>query len=106
METLPSHPSHLALIAVICEYASAILGFVGTILMSRRFVPNFLLGLLYAAAWPFMAILLQGRRIRDFFVARAKLRMDAPETAADMTMGVNLLVWAFFLQLASLILRV
>jgi hypothetical protein len=105
METLPSHASWAGSAAVACEYGSAILGLIGTVLMSRRFVPHVTRGIIYAAAWPLMALFFQGERVRKYFIARAKLSMDKPETAADMTMGVNLLIWAFFLQLASLILK-
>jgi hypothetical protein len=105
MGILPWHPSWAGSAAAVCEYGSAILGLIGTVLMSRRFVPQVVRGIIYAAAWPFMALLFQGGRVRRFFTARATLSMDKPETAADMTMGINLLIWAFFLQLVSLILK-
>lgn len=88
-----------------CEYASAIFGILGTVLMARRCGRQISRSILYAATWPFFLVVGQGRHAQKFFVARAKLSWDRPESPADMTLGLNLLFWAFFLQLISLILK-
>jgi hypothetical protein len=88
-----------------CEYASAILGILGTMLMSRRFAPQVVRSLVYAASWPFLWIVGRGQHARDFFIARARINWDNADSPADMTLGLNLLVWAFFIQLVSLILK-
>jgi hypothetical protein len=88
-----------------CEYASAIFGILGTALMSRRYCPQLGRGILYALTWPLLLVIGKGRRAREFFAARASVRWDIPDSPADMTLGLNLLFWAFFLQLVSLFLK-
>jgi len=88
-----------------CEYASAIFGILGTALMARRCSPQVVRGLLYAASWPVLLVLGQGRRARAFFVAKASINWDTADSPADMTLGLNLLFWAFFLQLLALFLK-
>ena len=105
MEILPSHVSWLAEAGHICEYASAIFGICGTALMSRRFVPQIWRGLLFAATYPIMVLLFQGQRVRQYFISKAKLSETIQDSLADMTLGMNLLFWGFFLQLISLILK-
>jgi hypothetical protein len=102
MEVPSSHPSWIAEAGHICEYASAIFGIFGTVLMSRRLIPKFWRGMLFAASYPVMVVLLQGSRVRQYFISRAKLGEDS---LPDMTLGINLLIWGFFLQLISLILK-
>jgi hypothetical protein len=99
------HSSCSAGIARFFEYASAIFGILGTALMSRRCAPQIFRSMLYAASWPVLFILGQGRRARDFFIARARISWDVPDSPADMTLGLNLLLWAFFLQFISLFLK-
>ena len=86
-----------------CEYASAVFGILGTALMARRCSPQVVRGLVYAASWPILLVLGQGRRAREFFVAKAKINWDNADSPADMTLGLNLLFWAFFLQLVALL---
>jgi hypothetical protein len=88
-----------------CEYASAVLGILGTALMSRRFAPQVLRSLVYAASWPILWVFGHGQRARRFFIAKAKINWDNPDSPADMTLGLNLLFWAFFVQLLSLFLK-
>src|SRR5580704_12404004 len=102
MEVPSSHPSWIAEAGHICEYASAIFGIFGTVLMSRRLIPKFWRGMLFAASYPVMVVLLQGSRVRQYFISRANLGEDS---LPDMTLGINLLIWGFFLQLISLILK-
>jgi len=92
-------------VARFLEFASAIFGILGTALMSRRFAPQIFRSMLYAASWPILLVLGQGRRARDFFIAKAKISWDVPDSPADMTLGLNLLFWAFFLQFISLCLH-
>lgn len=96
---LPGSVSHF------CEYGSAILGMLGAALMSRRYAPQILRSLIYALSWPILCILGQGQRARAFFIARAKINWDIPDSPADMSLGLNLLFWAFFLQLISLLMK-
>lgn len=89
----------------LCEIVSAVLGIAGTYLMSRRYAPNFLRSLLYAAFWPFLCLIGKGQRARKFFTARAEINKDNPESAGDMALGLNLLFLAFLLQLAALVIK-
>ena len=92
-------------IGFIVDFASAVLGILGTCLMSRRYAPQLLRSMLYAGAWPFLCLVGQARRARRFFEARATINWDVPESAADMALGLNLLFWAFFLQLVALLVE-
>ncbi len=89
----------------VLNFASAVLGILGTCLMSRRYAPQILRGMLYAGSWPFLCLVGQGRRARRFFEVRARINWDVPESAADMALGLNLLFWAFFLQLVALLVK-
>jgi hypothetical protein len=86
-----------------CEIASAIFGIIGTGLMSRRFCPQLGRSVFYALTWPFLIVIGKGQRARDFFAARASINWNNPDSPADMTLGLNLLFWAFLLQLISLL---
>jgi hypothetical protein len=86
----------------VLNFGSAVLGIIGTCLMSRRYAPQLLRSMLYAGAWPFLYLLGQGQRARKFFEVRARINWDLPESAVDMALGLNLLFWAFFLQLVAL----
>jgi len=99
------HAHFLAFVGRFCEFSSAIFGVLGTALMTRRCAPHILRSLVYAASSPILFVLGQGRRVRDFFVARAKINWDNPESPADMMLGMNLLFWAFFFQLISLLAK-
>jgi len=73
--------------------------------MSRRYAPQLLRTLLYALGSPLLILFGQLGRVRDFFKAKANINLNVPEVVADMTLGLNLLVWAFFLQLVSLFIH-
>jgi hypothetical protein len=105
MEISSAHNSWLAQVGHVCEYASAIFGIFGTALMSRRFVPKILLGVLFSATYPLMFLFRQGHRVRQYLVSRASLNEDLKDSPGDMTLGMILLFWAFFLQLISLLLK-
>jgi len=105
MDVSPAHTSWLAQGGHACEYASAIFGIFGTVSMSRRFVPKIWLGVLYSATYPVMCLLGKGRHVREFLVAMAESNEDVKDSPGNMTLGVILLFWAFFLQLLSLFLK-
>jgi hypothetical protein len=105
MEISPAHNSWVAAIGHVCEYASAVFGIWGTALMSRRFVPQIARSMLFALTYPLMVVFLQGHRVREYFISKAKLSNNRKDSLADMTLGLNMLFWGFFLQLISLILN-
>lgn len=78
---------------------SAVLGIGGTCLMTRRYARGFWLALLFALVWPLLCLLGRGRQPQRFFEALGKINADVPPSARDMALGLNLLFWAFFLQL-------
>lgn len=100
---VPATPSWFDWTIRVLSFTSAVLGILGTGLMARRYVPQIPRSMLYAAAWPLLCLLGQGQRSRAFFKARASVNWDLPESAADMALGLNLLIWAFFLQLVALV---
>lgn len=87
------------------DFASAVLGMLGTWQMSRRYAPQFVRTMVFALAWPFLCLLGRKRRrvARAFFEARASINWDLPESAGDMALGLNLLCLAFILQLLALL---
>jgi len=105
MQISPAHVSWIPIADHVCEYASAVFGIWGTALMSRRFAPQIVRSMLFALTYPLMVLLLQGRRVRQYFISKAKLSEHREDSLADMTLGLNLLFWGFFLQLVSLILK-
>ncbi len=72
--------------------------------MARRYAKQLFRTLLYAAGAPVLIALGRGERVREFFIKKAELNPDVPESVADMTLGLNLLLWAFLFQLAGIIL--
>ncbi len=105
MEIPTPHTTWIAEAGHACEYASAIFGIFGSALMSRRFVSKFLRGVLFSAAYPAMWLLGRGQRVREYLVSRANLNADLKDSPGDMTLGMILLFWAFFLELISLFLK-
>ena len=87
---------------IVLEFVSAVFGILGTCLMSRRYAPQLLRSMLYAAVWPFLVAVGQGKRWRSFLAAKASVNWDVPDSAEDMALGLNLLFWAFFLQLLAI----
>jgi hypothetical protein len=85
--------------------ASAILGMLGTWMISRRYAAEFLQSIFFALSWPVLAIFLQGHRVRDYFTKKINANRDVNDSVADMVVGVNLLFWAFFLQLAGIVIE-
>jgi hypothetical protein len=87
------------------EIAGAAFGVLGTWLMSRRYAESFLQNVLLALSWPVLILFGQGNRIRKVVKARFDANRDLPESIVDMVLGLNLLFWAFFLQVAALVLE-
>jgi intracellular septation protein A len=97
--------SHGITLKWVSEIAAAIFGVLGTWLMSRRYADSFLQNTLLALTWPLLILFGQGNRIRRVIKARFDANRDIPESIVDMVLGLNLLFWAFFLQVAALILE-
>jgi len=83
------------------DCASAVAGMFGTWLMSRRYAPRFWRGLLFAVFSPFLFLRGKGPRVRKFYETSVRVNDNVPESPADMALGLNLLFWAFFLQLLA-----
>ena len=81
------------------EVVRAVFGLLGTWLMSRRYAKQFGRSVLFALISPPLLLLGQGARVRDFFKGNVTANRDLPESITDMVLGLNLLFWAFFLQL-------
>ncbi len=101
----PTAPSQewLGTLGFTLSFASAVLGMLGTCLMSRRYAPRFLRSMLDAVMWPILYLVGRGERVRGFLTARARINWDVSESAADMALGMTLLFWAFLLQLVALL---
>lgn len=96
-------PHHLvATVKLIIEMASGLFGMLGTWFMSRRYAHELWRSLIYAATWPIFFLVGQGKRLQYAFKAKAGLNRDVPDSVADMVLGLNLLFWAFFLQMVAL----
>lgn len=83
--------------------ASAVVGMLGTWLMSRRYAREFLRAVFYAVIWPFLFVFGLGGGIRDLLKNKVKTNSDIAESTVDMVLGMTLLFWAFFLQIAALV---
>jgi hypothetical protein len=83
MEISPAHTSWLAHAGHVCEYASAVFGIFGATLMSRRFVPKILLGVLFSATYPLMFLAFQGHRVREYLVSRANLNEGLKDSPGE-----------------------
>jgi hypothetical protein len=85
------------------DVASALFGLLGTWLMSRRYARQFGRSVLFALISPLLLLLGQGARVRRFMAAKINANCDLPDSVTDMALGLNLLFWAFFLQLLAAI---
>jgi len=83
------------------EVASAVFGLLGTWLMSRRYAKEFGRSLAYALITPILFLIGRGDRARSFMKEKIKGNRDLPDSAGEMALGLNLLFWAFFLQLVA-----
>ncbi len=101
-----SAPSLVTGIKLIVELASVLFGMLGTWRMSRRYAQELWRSLLYAATWPFLSLFGQGKRVERFFEAKASVNRDVPDSVGDMVLGLNLLFWAFFLQMVALFFEI
>lgn len=100
------------MVAVVCfpwdglkstaNVASVVFGILGTWLMSRRYAREFWRNLLFAFLFPLLFLFGQGARVRDFVKTTINTNRDVDDSVIDMTIGLNLLFWAFFLQLIAL----
>lgn len=86
----------------VVNMASAVFGMLGTWKISRRYATGFLRSIFFALSWPVFVIFLQGHRVRDYFTEKINANRDVSDSVVDMVVGVNLLFWAFFLQLAGI----
>lgn len=93
-------------VKLIIEFASVLFGMLGTWFMSRRYAHELWRSLLYAATWPVLFLFGQGKRLQGAFRAKAGLNRDVPDSVADMVLGLNLLFWAFFLQMVALFFEI
>jgi hypothetical protein len=48
----------------------------------------------------------RAKRLQHAFKAKAGLNRDVPDSVADMVLGLNLLFWAFFLQMVALFFEI
>jgi hypothetical protein len=81
------------------EVLSAFLGIGGTCLMTRRYAQSFWTALLFALILPIKALAGRWGHAQQFFEKLGKVNWDVPASPHDMALGMNLLFWAFFLQL-------
>jgi hypothetical protein len=83
---------------------SIIFGVLGTWLMSRRYARTLARNLLYALIFPLLFLFGQGAHVRNFITSAIKTNEDIKDSSIDMTIGLHLLFWAFFLQFLPLII--
>jgi H+/Cl- antiporter ClcA len=86
---------------LILSLVGALAGILGTYFMARRYASTFLSGLMFAVGAIFLRAIGEKDKVRQFYAARLQAQSDFANTAADMSLGLMLLFWAFFLQLAS-----
>ena len=85
--------------------ASAIFGLLGTWLMSRRYAPEFVRSIFYSLIAPILIVTGNRERVRAFMKSKTEGNRDLPDSVDEMALGLNLLFWAFFLQLVGLVLE-
>jgi hypothetical protein len=73
--------------------------------MSRRYARRFWRNLLFTFLFPALYLFGQGGYVRDFIKVAINNNRDIEDSVIDMTIGLNLLFWAFFLQLIALIIE-
>jgi hypothetical protein len=89
----------------LANLGSVIFGILGTWLMSRRYARRLWRNLLFAFVFPILYLFGQGDHVRDFVKVTINVNRDIEDSVIDMTIGLNLLFWAFFLQLIALIIE-
>jgi hypothetical protein len=89
----------------LANLGSVIFGVLGTWLMSRRYARRFWANLLYTFLFPLLYLIGQGGHVREFVKETIKTNSDIEDSVVDMTIGLNLLFWAFFLQLIALMIE-
>ena len=88
----------------ILNVAGAVFGLLGTWLMSRRYAKQFGRSLLFALISPLLLLFGRKARVRSFVEGKINANRDLPESIVDMSLGLTLLFWAFFLQLVAFVL--
>jgi hypothetical protein len=89
----------------LANLGSVVFGILGTWLMSRRYARRLWRNLLFALVFPVLYLFGQGAYVRDFVKATIIANRDIEDSVIDMTIGLNLLFWAFFLQLIALVIE-
>jgi hypothetical protein len=100
----PLFPPWMLTSKFLVNMGSAVFGMLGTWMISRRYATEFLRSIFFALSWPILVVLGQGHRVRDYFRGKINANRDVTDSVVDMVVGVNLLFWAFFLQLAGIII--
>jgi hypothetical protein len=86
----------------LAKLGSVAFGVLGTWLMSRRYARRFWPNLFFAFLFPVLYLFGQGGHVRDFVKTTININRDIEDSVIDMTIGLNLLFWAFVLQLIAL----
>jgi len=81
---------------------SVVFGILGTWLMSRRYARKFWPNLFFTFLFPALYLIGKGGDVRNFVNVSIKSNEDIKDSATDMTIGLYLLFWTFFLQLIAL----
>jgi hypothetical protein len=89
----------------LADFGSVIFGILGTWLMSRRYARSLWRNLLFAFIFPILYLVGQGEHVREFVRTTINNNRDIEDSVIDMTIGLNLLFWAFFLQLIALVVE-
>lgn len=87
------------------DLGSVVFGVLGTWLMSRGYARRFWPNLLFAFLFPALYVFGQGRHVRRFVKATINANRDIDDSVIDMTIGLYLLFWAFFLQFIVLMIE-
>jgi hypothetical protein len=104
METVASVLPTWVTLKFAIECASAVLGMTGTWLLSRRYADPFWQSVLYAIKWAVLAPTPWGKNTRKTIQDLVNMNRDVPDSIIDMVLGLNLIFWAFLLQLAALVM--
>ena len=91
-----------SLLSSALETASAICGIGGTYLMARRYTTSLPVFLIFALIAPVLIVAGRLRAVRDYYEQRAAANQDVPVATHREALGLGLLCWAFFLQLAKI----
>jgi hypothetical protein len=105
VDCLPTFLRSWDTLKFLANLGSVIFGILGTWLMSRRYARRFWRNLLYASIFPILYLLGQGKHVREFVKATINTNRDIDDSVIDMTIGLNFLFWAFFLQLIALLIE-